>query len=307
MHPNNLHQARYPVKELANCYPDLSLYTIRQPTGELSIDFAQANAVKALNAALLKYFYNIEHWDIPDGYLCPPIPGRSDYLHYINDLLQSNSLTSNKAKHTGLDIGTGANLIYPMLAKQLFDWKMVGTDIHDASLQWANQLIQANPKLRKYIKLRKQSNSQHIFKGIIQAHDKFDFCMCNPPFHRSAQDAQSGSLRKTKNLSRHRKKRERLDNSNFHGSEQKQNSQLNFSGQANELWCEGGEVGFIKQMLKESIEVKDHVIWFTCLVSKKESLVALKPLFAKSVVEEIKIIEMAQGQKLSRFIAWRFA
>ena len=40
-----------------------------------------------LNRALLKADYGIDFWDIPPNYLCPPIPGRVDYIHHLADLL----------------------------------------------------------------------------------------------------------------------------------------------------------------------------------------------------------------------------
>jgi len=280
---------------------------VTKENGELSIDFTQAKAIKALNAALLKYYYNIKFWDIPDGYLCPPIPGRSDYLHYINDLLKSELPTNNKRHYLGLDIGTGANLIYPLLAKQLFGWKMVGTDISNSSLQWAKMLLEANPSLKSSIKLRKQHNTQDIFEGVVGPHDYFDFCMCNPPFHSSAQAAQQGTLKKSRNLSRHRNKRGSVSFATQRVNDNKTpNTGLNFAGKSNELWCEGGELAFIKQMLHESKNVQSQVKWFTCLVSKKETLSALKKSISRLNAGDVKIINMGQGQKISRFLAWSF-
>lgn len=38
---------------------------------------------------------------------------------------------------------------------------------------------------------------------------------------------------------------------------------LNFGGQQQELWCEGGEVAFITQMIAESQQFGRQVKWFT--------------------------------------------
>jgi 23S rRNA (adenine1618-N6)-methyltransferase len=54
-----------------------------------TIDFSDPEAVKSLNQALL-----ISYYDIQMGYshyLCPPIPGRADYIHYIADLLAESN------------------------------------------------------------------------------------------------------------------------------------------------------------------------------------------------------------------------
>lgn len=80
---------------------------------ELSVNFADPLAVKTLNKALLAHFYGVTHWDIPDGFLCPPVPGRADYVHHLADLLADDNGGVVPKQATVLDIGTGANLIYP--------------------------------------------------------------------------------------------------------------------------------------------------------------------------------------------------
>jgi 23S rRNA (adenine1618-N6)-methyltransferase len=112
--------------------------------------------------------------------------------------------------------------------------------------------------------------------------------LCNPPFHDSAAAARAGGERKRRNLG------------------QERDGALNFGGQQQELWCEGGEVAFIKQMIAESKDFGHQVMWFTSLVSKGENL---PPLYrALTDVGAVKVVkkEMAQGQKQSRFIAWSF-
>lgn len=87
LHPRNPHQGRYDFPALTACLPELAAFVTITPRGEESIDFADPAAVKALNRALLAHFYGVRHWDIPPGYLCPPIPGRADYVHTAADLL----------------------------------------------------------------------------------------------------------------------------------------------------------------------------------------------------------------------------
>ncbi len=67
-----------------------------------------------LNKALLAAHYDIEYWDIPDTYLCPPIPGRADYVHRVAELLDvevKGKYVHHKVR--ALDVGVGANCIYP--------------------------------------------------------------------------------------------------------------------------------------------------------------------------------------------------
>jgi 23S rRNA (adenine1618-N6)-methyltransferase len=118
LHPRNLHQGRYNFKELIQSSPELKRFIIiNKFSNEETIDFANPEAVKSLNKAILKYFYKIQDWEIPANYLCPPIPGRADYLHYAADLLSSlNSEIIPRGKNIRiLDIGTGANCVYPLI------------------------------------------------------------------------------------------------------------------------------------------------------------------------------------------------
>lgn len=281
MHPRNRHQDRYPLKELSQTSPELVKHLMINKYGDETIDFADPAAVKALNSALLKFYYHIGFWDIPDNYLCPPIPGRADYIHSAADLFdQKKSLKV-------LDIGTGANCIYPLIGSSEYDWQFVGTDVDPLSLQNAEKIIQEN-NLSKKIELRLQSDRKCIFKNIILPDDYFHLVICNPPFHESLDEATKGSQRKWRNLGKKPTK-----------------ALLNFGGQGAELWCPGGERSFILQMINESLSFGEQVEWFTSLVSKEENLYPLQKVLQKIPGCEIKIIEMNQGQKKSRFIAWK--
>jgi 23S rRNA (adenine1618-N6)-methyltransferase len=260
--------------------------------GDQTLDFTNPDAVKTLNSALLKHFYRIEFWDIPAGYLCPPIPGRADYIHYAADLLaQSNSgKIPTGQKVNVLDIGTGANLIYPILGNSIYKWSFTGAELDEKAISSARKIIDENNTLKGKIKLRHQPDSSHIFSGIIGKDEYFDLTICNPPFHESEEEAEAGSVRKVKNLSG------------------KANSKLtlNFGGQANELWCEGGEIKFIERMIRESIEYKFSCSWFTTLVAKEVNLPSIYANLKKAGVTEIKTIPMSQGNKKSRIVAWTF-
>lgn len=299
LHERNVHQNPYDFPALIKKYPDLAPFVHLGPAKQQTINFADAKAVKALNTALLKFFYRINHWDIPDNYLCPPIPGRADYIHHLADLLaESNQGEIPTGKGIGgLDVGTGANVIYPILGSQLYGWQFVGADIDPVSIQTANLIKQVNPRLKKILDFRLQSHPKHTLKNIIGPDDIFHFSMCNPPFHTSAKEASEGSQRKLNNLDKNRKSKQ---------LSQKPQSDLNFGGKSGELWCPGGEATFIKNMIKESVEFKDQCLWFTSLVAKKENLSGIYQALKNAKVVEFKTINMAQGNKMSRFVAWTF-
>ena len=85
------------------------------------------------------------NWEIPKGYLCPPIPGRADYIHHISDLLaSSNNGIIPKDKVRGLDVGVGANCIYPIIGSSIYDWNFVGSDIEIESINSVENIINSN-------------------------------------------------------------------------------------------------------------------------------------------------------------------
>lgn len=301
LHPRNLHRSSYDFAALTEASPELANYVQRNAYGTDSINFSDPNAVKALNRALLKHFYAVEGWDVPEGYLCPPVPGRADYVHHLADLLaEANQGRIPKGKRiTGLDVGTGANLIYPLLAHHSYGWNMVGSEIDTVAIASAEAILERNPAMQSAITLRIQTQPSDILRGIIQPGEMFDFTLCNPPFHASAQEAAETTQRKRSKLAYNQVSR---GNANTIDAQ----PALNFGGQHNELWCDGGEVRFISDMIHESREFAGQCFWFTSLVSKKTSLPALYEALSEVGATEVKTIEMSQGQKISRFIAWTF-
>ncbi|REC46503.1 23S rRNA (adenine(1618)-N(6))-methyltransferase RlmF [Chryseobacterium pennipullorum] len=291
LHTRNLHRNPYDFDLLISCVPELKHYVFVNVHGTRTINFSIPEAVKLLNKALLLHFYNIKDWDIPDTNLCPPIPGRADYVHYIADLLaeQKDKIPTGTSVK-GLDVGVGANLVYPLIAHKSYGWKMLGSDINEDSLKNAQHILDQNPDLSSVIELKHQPDSNYIFRNIIGSEDRLTFSMCNPPFHDSKESMIKGNLRKTKSLNKGK------------GSK----TLLNFGGQQSELWCEGGELTFITNMINESVQYSSQVLWFTCLVSKKDNLYKLTTLLKKVKAVEVKIIDMAQGQKISRILAWTF-
>lgn len=155
LHPRNHHHQRYDFPALCQKIPALQRFIVLNPAGEQSIDFADPLAVKMLNKALLACFYGVENWDIPDGFLCPPVPGRADYIHHLSDLL---ALDSGKVPDnaTLLDIGSGANLIYPLIGVREYGWRFTGSEINRQAFASAQAIIQGNPGLASKIRLRHQ-------------------------------------------------------------------------------------------------------------------------------------------------------
>lgn len=291
LHQRNKHNGQYDFPKLISENPSLEKFVSLNQYGTLTINFFDPQAVKALNKALLTSYYGVRYWDIPQGYLCPPIPGRADYIHYIADLINADEPSGDiSRKCRCLDIGVGANCIYPIIGCTEYEWSFVGTDIDPLSLENARKIVTGNPVLSGHVELRIQKESRFVFNGIIAQGEFFDVVICNPPFHSSKEEAEQGTLRKLSSL-----KGKRVSK-----------AQLNFGGNANELWCEGGELRFLLRMITESKRYAKNCGWFTSLVSKEKNLGKLYAKLREMEVSEYKTIPMQQGTKSTRIIAWRF-
>ena len=296
LHPRNRHQGEYDFVQLIGCSPQLRPFVTKNVHGYPSIDFADAAAVRALNRALLQTQYGVDRWELPPGYLCPPVPGRADYVHGVADLLAQDNggvIPVGSAARI-LDIGTGASCIYPLIGQREYGWRFVGTDIDPAALASAQATVNANPGLKSEIELRLQTETRKVFAGVVAVDDDFALTLCNPPFHASAGDVRQASERKWRNLGKYPQ-----------GGAGEAAPRLNFGGQSNELWCPGGEAAFVRQMIEESAALSQSVVWFTSLISRGANLPAVKQ-HLKKIGASMRVVSMAQGRKQSRFVAWSF-
>jgi 23S rRNA (adenine1618-N6)-methyltransferase len=279
LHPKNRFNKGYNFDDLIAKNPNLKAFVFKSKYDDLTIDFSDPKAVKELNKALLFSFEQLSVWDFPDENLCPPIPGRLDYIHHLADLLSSEKNIKI------LDVGTGATCIYPLLGVAEYNWSFVATDIELNALDTAQDNIDDNNFTDK-IELRQQLDESNILKGILEDSDFFSATMCNPPFYKSAEEAQGANRRKTRNLGN--------------------NAVRNFSGNNNELWYVGGEKAFLHTYLYESSLYPKSSKWFTSLVSKKENVESLKASSKKLGVQTFKVLPMHQGNKVTRIVCWQF-
>lgn len=283
LHQRNKHKFAYNFSELTKVVPELTPLLVLNPQGQSTLDFADPKAVRYLNKALLLTEYQLKFWDIPKGFLCPAIPGRVDYLHHLADLVDFENAKNVKV----LDIGVGANCIYPLIGHQVYGWKFVGSEADKEAFKAAQQNVLKN-NLESAIELRFQESPLDIFTNLIKPDDRFDLTMCNPPFYASADDALLQQKRKIKNLGLN----PAIAN--------------NFGGKANELWCKGGEEAFLRHMIKQSAAFGKQVRWFTSLISRKENLQGVYRNLRKVEAKDVQTIVMEQGNKRTRVVAWTF-
>jgi len=292
LHFRNKNREQYDLKALIISNPELKDYLKPNKHGEDSVDFANPSAVKILNKALLNYYYGIKNWDFPDENLCPPIPGRADYIHHVADILSGNNFGKipKGEKITCLDVGVGANCIYPIIGVTEYDWNFIGSDIDPKSIASAEAIVNSNASLKNKVKCVLKESPRTMFRGIIEPENKIDVTICNPPFHSSTEEAKEGTKRKVKNLSGKRVK----------------NPELNFAGISNELICEGGEAQFIENMIIESKSLAKNCLWFSTLVSKQSNLKGIYSTLEKMAAVQVKTIPMNTGNKATRIVAWTF-
>lgn len=292
MHPRNRYaDSAYDLDRLERAVPKLAEHRTTTLDGKPTLDFADATAVRLLNKALLLTDYGLKFWDLPPDALCPAVPGRLDYVHVIADLLGDDA--GRGPKITGLDVGTGASLIYPILGVGEYGWRFVATDVNEGSLRAAGAIARFNPGLAKRVELRLQAKPSRVFDGVIRPGDRFDFTMCNPPFYGSEKEAQAATARKWRGLGKD------------------SGAGRNFGGGGAELYTPGGERAFLRAMIRESRKYRERVAWFTTLVSQRARLKDAEGGFASANLRfrqnpprRREVIELDAGQKRARVLAW---
>jgi 23S rRNA (adenine1618-N6)-methyltransferase len=292
IHPRNKMLGGYDFDLLTGVNPNLTEFVILNPSGVKTIDFSNSMAVKALNTALLKKSYNINTWDVPTGYLVPPIPGRADHIHHLADMLASTNkdiIPIGRSMRI-MDIGVGSSCVYPIIGSREYGWSFVGTDVDEDALKSARTIINADKELKDLVELRLQKDPKSVLKGVLTAEDDFDLIMCNPPFHATFEDMKTAVERKWNNLK----------------LKPEGSPHLNFGGVETELIYPGGELAFVLRMAAESVLFKKNVYWFSSLISKEENLQPLYNVLGKMDTTEVRTVEMIHGQKKSRIVAWTF-
>eukprot|EP00644_Phytophthora_capsici_P013979 jgi/Phyca11/4657/fgenesh1_pm.PHYCAscaffold_3_\ len=137
-------------------------------------------AVRELTKTLLLHDFGL-HWDIPINRLCPPLPNRLNYLHWIEDLITqanwSNVAAGEKRNEdtvSGIDVGTGANCIYALLGATM------------------NKNVARN-HLGELISVKRTHTDKLLLEPLQDEplDSKFHFVMCNPPFFDSMSEADT--------------------------------------------------------------------------------------------------------------------
>eukprot|EP00890_Picochlorum_soloecismus_P005147 jgi/Picsp_1/5633/NSC_02992-R1_ribosomal rna large subunit methyltransferase f len=314
MHPKNIYSVQQPdFGKLAELYPSLKQYLVKQCKAgskekqdikiKYTIEFTNPDACRELVKAQLHHDFKIT-WDLPSSYLIPPLANRLNYLCWLHDLFQL-WVPERDDFYWGrendcikiLDIGCGANLIYPLLGSSYFGWCFVGADVNSDALQQAVKNREANLDIAPLIVLRrveyqtcqegKQATSdQHerIFSGcgsgilscaINNTDGVFHASMCNPPFFSSEEEAG-------------------------------RNPMTDYGGTSVEMVYPGGEESFVRNMIRDSRSISDRIVWFTTMVGKKSTLKIARKMIHDFGHTVVRTTEFIQGKTSRWAIAWSF-
>ena len=173
--------------------------------------------------------------DLPPGRLIPTLPLRLNYLLWIEDLL---AVTGSKSEVVrGLDIGTGACCIYPILGTRKNKWLFTATEADQINYESSLKTIEKN-NLKESIAIRKV-DADSLLIGVVEPSERYDFSMCNPPFFDS-----DNLVPKTRTAKRP------LPICPKSGG----------STSASEIAVKGGEVEFLRKLVNESKELESTVL-----------------------------------------------
>jgi 23S rRNA (adenine1618-N6)-methyltransferase len=282
IHSRNKNKDKYDLGALLSLNAELGNYLKPNHKGEDSVDLSNPNAVKLLNQALLSYYYGIKNWNFSDNNICPTIPNKADYIHYMADILMgSNFGNLPEGNHiTCLDIGTGATCIYPIIGAVEYNWNFIASEINKESISTAKAIIKSNTILTNKVDCRLQPKAKDIIYGVLNRDEKIDITICNPPLYNSIEEARKEF--------------------------QKKGSLYKLLDHANEMICDGGETKFLKQYIKESRAFGDNCFWFSSLVSKPSNQKAMADFLKLIGATEIKAIAIGLGHKPKQLLIWSF-
>ncbi|TRY92542.1 hypothetical protein DNTS_024549 [Danionella cerebrum] len=278
MHPRNRYKDKPPdFVYLASKYTEFQKHVETTLTGRVTLNFKDPEAVRALTCTLLKEDFGLTI-EIPLERLIPTVPLRLNYIHWVEDLVggQGNS-------QRGIDIGTGASCIYPLLGATMNGWFFLATEVDDICFNYAKKNVEQN-HLAELIKVVKVPQKTLLMDALKEESIVYDFCMCNPPFFANQLEAKGVNSR---------------------NSRRPPPSSINTGG-VTEIMAEGGELEFVKRIIHDSLQLKKRLRWYSCMLGKKCSLAPLKDELRKQGVPKVTHTEFCQGRTMRWALAWSF-
>lgn len=278
MHPRNVYKEKKPnFQALAVKYPEFQCHTSQEISGKVTLNFKDPDALRALSTVLLKEDFGLDV-HIPADRLVPTIPLRLNYIHWIEDMLK----TTWNDEIKGIDVGTGASCIYPLLGSRMNGWKFLASEQDEQSVASATKNVEQNG-LQHLITIQKVEMDSGLKELLDGNGGSYDFCMCNPPFFGSQEEVDGQFQREGRS---------------------KPHSTSTASSMESITW--GGEFCFVNRLIKDSLQLRDTVRVYTSMVGKKLNLAALKDELRNYKVPKISSTEFCQGKTMRWGLAWSF-
>ncbi|XP_021253023.1 methyltransferase-like protein 16 isoform X2 [Numida meleagris] len=283
MHARNRYKDKPPdFAYLAGKYPEFRQHVQTTLAGRVSLNFKDPEAVRALTCTLLKEDFGLTI-DIPLERLIPTVPLRLNYIHWVEDLIGHQDADKGVLRR-GIDIGTGASCIYPLLGSTLNGWYFLATEVDDMCFNYAKKNVEQN-NLSDLIKVVKVPQKTLLMDALKEESEIiYDFCMCNPPFFANQMEAKGVNSRNPR---------------------RPPPSSVNTGG-ITEIMAEGGELEFVKRIIHDSLQLKKRLRWYSCMLGKKCSLAPLKEELKIQGVPKVTHTEFCQGRTMRWALAWSF-
>lgn len=280
MHPRNIYNKQIDFNELSKNYPEFSKIAKVDLNGKIKLDFSDLETKFVLTKCCLMKDFLLDV-DLPKNRLCPTLPLRLNYIHFIEDILEHCGIKENIS---GVDIGTGASSIYCLLTARLHkDWKMFGLEIDQENIKSSTVNVAKN-QLNDSIKIINQDGSDKIFQKLFE----FDgsqktFCLCNPPFYSDAEE-----MTEIKNRTGKRPK-------------------IQLEQPSHETITEGGELAFVTKILDESSQIGDKIKIYTTMFGCKRNFEKFLSLLNNKKIENFTTTRFVQGKVNRWALAWSFS
>ena len=274
---------------LASKYPDFcqEWRAMKQVKGPLASKATPAFQ-RALTRSILHFHFGLQLPLLPDDRLCPPVPNRWFYCEWVlQEVMPSltNPMhfeTTYKVTNVGLDVGTGASAIYPLLLlSQDSKLHMLASEIDTMSIQSAKINCEANG-LQDRVTLIPITDSSNLVGGpLSQALAKanvtnLDFIVTNPPFFDERPSERADG-------------RERTPMTDTEGL------------------YPGGEVGWVLDVLRDSLTTLTNIGWYSTMLSKKASFQTLERILTNFLGPgHVRSTEFNVGSMTRWFLAWTY-
>ncbi|KAF9260061.1 S-adenosyl-L-methionine dependent methyltransferase [Marasmius fiardii PR-910] len=278
MHPRNIYRQTPDFRQLAVSYPPLKHFLQPHPN---CIDFQDEEAQRCVTEALLHRDFDLEV-QLPRNRLCPPVPNRLNYILWIQDIVRACEVVAGEQAVVGVDIGTGASAIYPLLGCRLEpSWSFVVTELDDLSESHAQKNVRAN-NLSDRVRIMKATATGPILIPLSDPSQNFYFTMCNPPFYSSTEDVVRSSEAKEFGPS------------------------AVCTGATVEMITEGGESAFVRRIVEESLVFGTRCKWYTSMLGKLSSVGEVVESLKANSIENYALTEFVQGQTRRWAVGWSF-